>query len=324
MQSVEKRTVGIVTPAPRGTSLGNRVTAVRWAGLLRQLGHSVFVEQAYSGRACDVLVALHARRSHGAVERFREVWPGRPVIVALTGTDVYRDLETSPEAHESLAVATRVVALQPAALDKLSPNVQAKTRVIYQSAVRPPDLPSPVTDEFRVCVLGHLREEKDPFTTARALALLPAESDIAVVHLGSALTDAMRSEAESWTESERRYRWLGDVRHAEALRTLATCRLLVSTSHLEGACNAISEALVLGVPVLSTRISGAIGVLGESYPGYFPVGDAAALAELMRQAETDAEFYAALVDAGRERAELLTPARERAAWSDLLAELWQP
>ena len=48
---------------------------------------------------------------------------------------------------------------------------------------------------------------------------------------------------------------------------------------MEGSCNAMCEALALGVPVIASRISGLIGTLGEDYPGYFAVEDTQALAE---------------------------------------------
>ena len=79
----------LVTPAPRGSRKGNRVTAQRWARLLRELGHRVILREEYLGEPCEVLIALHARRGFAAVERFHRLFPERPVIVALTGTDLY-------------------------------------------------------------------------------------------------------------------------------------------------------------------------------------------------------------------------------------------
>ena len=53
----------LVTPAPLGARGGNRVTAERWARLLRGLSHRVRVVTAYTGGPADLLVALHARKS---------------------------------------------------------------------------------------------------------------------------------------------------------------------------------------------------------------------------------------------------------------------
>src|SRR5256885_5414693 len=111
--------IGIVTPAPSESRSGNRVTAIRWAKILRKLGHRVVISQSYNGEAFEMLVALHARRSSGSIKRFRRAHPSAPLIVALTGTDLYRDLSRSKEAQDSLDMATRIVVLQPQALVEL-------------------------------------------------------------------------------------------------------------------------------------------------------------------------------------------------------------
>src|SRR5690242_13579259 len=93
--------VGVVTPAPRGARSGNRSAAERWARILRELGHRVTLAEGYSGEPYDLLVALHARRSHEAVRAFRKQFPDAPVVAALTGTDLYRDMRTSAAARRS-------------------------------------------------------------------------------------------------------------------------------------------------------------------------------------------------------------------------------
>src|SRR5689334_8614872 len=94
--------IRLVTPAPRGSRAGNRITARRWATLLRSLGHEVKVESEYRGGAADVLIALHARKSHASVLRYRATHPEGKLVVALTGTDLYGDLGRSAAAHRSL------------------------------------------------------------------------------------------------------------------------------------------------------------------------------------------------------------------------------
>src|SRR5437867_799823 len=125
--------IGIVTPAPPGSHYGNRITAIRWAKILRKLGHRVSIAQQYNGEPHQLLIALHARRGHPSIIRFRREHPAMPIIVALTGTDLYRDIHISPQAQKSLKVADRIVVLQPRALRELAPKQRAKARVIHQS-----------------------------------------------------------------------------------------------------------------------------------------------------------------------------------------------
>lgn len=310
----------LVTPAPPSSRKGNRVTAVRWARLLRQLGHRVAIKQEYTGGSWDALVALHARRSAQAVQSFRRDQPNGPVVLALTGTDLYEEIRTSKVAQETLESATRIVLLQPLGMAELPPHLQAKARAIYQSA-EVPRSEGPRSDRFQVCVLGHLREVKDPLRTAKAARLLRPDSRVQVVHLGAALSANLADEARAEMAENPRYRWLGDVPRPRALRTLARSRLLVLTSRLEGGANVVSEALAASVPVLSSRIAGSIGILGADYPGYFRVGDTAALAALLERAETDSSFYRDLKRRCRKLKILVSPSRERREWARLLREL---
>jgi putative glycosyltransferase (TIGR04348 family) len=289
--------------------------------MLGGLGHSVVVASEYGGRPCDVLVALHARKSAPSVERFHDEHPDRPIVLALTGTDLYDEIRTSPDARRSLELATRLIVLQPAGLAELSEALRTKARVIIQSAERPLRPAAPNRSIFQVCVLAHLRPVKDPLRTAFAVRLLPSSSKIQVVHLGNALEETLADEARKEMAINPRYRWLGERPRAEALRVLASSRLMVLTSRLEGGANAVSEAIACSVPVISSRISGSIGLLGEEYPGYFPVGDTQALSDLLRLAETDAGFYESLTCWCERHAALFDPADERRAWHDLLNEL---
>ena len=119
----------IVTPASLTSTLGNSVTARRWAGLIESLGHRVEILATYEGQDCDLLLALHARRSHDSILRYRQERGAAPLIVALTGTDLYRDLPGSAEALESLQLGDRLVVLQKQALEALPEAVRAKGRV---------------------------------------------------------------------------------------------------------------------------------------------------------------------------------------------------
>jgi putative glycosyltransferase (TIGR04348 family) len=307
--------------APPGSRSGNRVTAMRWARILESLRHRVTIDQEYEGQPCDLLVALHARRSYPSIVQFRRTNPHRPLIVALTGTDLYRDIHTSRHAQQSLEWADRLIVLQPRGRDELPARHRSKVRVIYQSTSPTWQYPAKKKDSFDVCVLGHLRHEKDPFRTALALRKMPRELNICVLHAGRALSAPMARRALSLMERDRRYIWVGEQPRALARRMLVRSRLLVLSSRMEGGANVISEAVVEGVPVLASRIAGNVGLLGARYPGFFPVGDTAALARLLLRAISDSSFYEHLRRWCADRKPLFDPARERNDWSNLLAEL---
>jgi glycosyltransferase involved in cell wall biosynthesis len=169
--------------------------------------------------------------------------------------------------------------------------------------------------------MGHLRPVKDPFRTALAARLLPAASRVRVLHLGAALSEGMAERAREEAATNPRYRWLGELPRWKALGVLARCRLLSLTSEMEGGANVVSEALAASVPVLSSQVPGSVGLLGEGYPGYFPVGDAESLSQLLERAETDAGFYRILCEWCARRRRLVDPQRERRSWEDLLREL---
>jgi putative glycosyltransferase (TIGR04348 family) len=313
----------IVTPARAGSRTGNLHTATRWAAMLRGTGHRVAVRTEWRGERCDLLVALHAKRSHASVLRYRAAHPRGKLAVVLTGTDLYRDLPASVEARRSLELAERIIVLQDAAPRRLAPRLRRKTRVVFQSA-NPSLRHAPPPGGLRVAVIGHLREEKDPFRAAAALARVPADAGVQVVQLGAALAPGMDDAARRWMAREPRYRWIGSVAHARALAWLAKSHLLVVSSKMEGGANVIAEAARIGTPVLASRVPGNVGMLGRDYPGYFPFGDERALAKLLRRAASDAHYRPRLRRALRKRRRLFAPAAERAALRRALAPLLRP
>jgi len=313
--------ISLITPAPKQSRGGNRVTARRWARLLRELGHEVRVARDYRDEPADLMIALHAWRSAASIERFRAQHPEAPLVVALTGTDVYRYAASDAATTlRSFDLADTLVGLHDLVSDAIPREHRRKLVVIHQSATALPRR-APLQRRFEVLVIGHLREEKDPLRAAAAARLLPASSRIGIVHLGGAHDRQWAGRARCEMAENQRYRWLGDVPGHAVRRALARAPLLVLSSIMEGGANVVSEAVIAGVPVLASAIPGSIGLLGREYPGYFPVGDTAALARLMRRAEEEPAFRAALDRHCAKRAPLFAPEREREAWRGLLARL---
>ena len=312
--------IAIVTPARAASRTGNRHTAQRWAAMLRAAGHKVTLATEWRSGKPDVLFALHARRSHASILRFRETHADGKLVVVLTGTDLYRDINHDQDAQRSLQMAQRLVVLQEKGLQALPRRLRAKTRVIYQSAQVKAKV-APRGKVFRVCVLGHLREEKDPFRAALALKHIAPAEKIELVHLGKAMSPEMAAQAASLMAEEPRYRWLDVMPHWRALAWLARSQLMVMSSRMEGGANAIAEAACIGVPVLASAIPGNIGMLGADYPGYYPVADDKALAKLLIKAMRHQAYYQSLKRGIAARRHLFRPQHEQASLLRLLREL---
>jgi len=278
---------------------------------------------------------LHARRSHPSIINFRQTLAA-PIIVALTGTDLYRDIRTNHLARESLEIATRIVVLQPKAIEELRPSWRKKTHVIYQSVdnkqkptgarvtsakIRATKAEVQTNGNFDVCVIGHLRAVKDPFRTAMAARSLPDSSKIRVLQVGAAMTSGMAHRARNEISVNSRYLWLGEQQQSSVRRILSMSCLSVLSSRMEGGANVLSEAIAASVPILASRIDGNVGILGSNYPGYFDVGDTGQLARLLTRAETSPKYLGELKAWSKRLAPLVDPAREEQAWADLIAEL---
>ena len=270
------------------------------------------VKDASKAKLPDVMLALHARRSAESIAQFRQVRVEGGLILALTGTDVYSDIHTDEAAQRSLRLADRLVLLQPNAMFELPEAMRDKCHTIFQSATTlTPGKRS--SRHFNIVQVGHLRFEKDPFTPITALRLLPTESRIRLIQIGTAL-DAHHADTMAVVlQHEPRLRWLGGLSRAQTRQHIKRAHLLVIASKLEGGANVIVEAITAGTPVIASKISGNVGMLGEDYPGYFAFGHAQACAALMQRAESDSRFMKELTSACAKRAKVFAPEREAVA-----------
>jgi len=297
-------------------------TARRWAAILRDQGHRVDVSETYNGQAYDVMIAIHAWRSAPSIAEFKAKYPDNPLIVGLGGTDVNTFLNTDPAPTlQSMNMANVLVCLNSTIEKSLPKDLRGRLRVVHQSAKPLPRPRSPRTRSFGVCVIGHLRTEKDPFRTALAARLVPAHSRLKVRHLGKAHSSKWATQANREMAKNPRYTWVGEVSGGQVRQEYAKTHLMVISSNQEGGANVVSEAIVAGVPIIASKIGGNIGLLGADYPGYFPVGDERDLADLLYRAETDSAFLNDLQSHCDRLKKLFTPATEAKAWRNILSDI---
>jgi putative glycosyltransferase (TIGR04348 family) len=309
----------LVTPSLADANNGNWRTAARWARLLTP-DYRVIVQAAAEsptqGRAADAvaLIALHARRSHAAVAAWCAAYPERPAIVALTGTDLYKDLPAGdPAAQSTLARADALIVLQEDAPRHLPAAMRQRAHVVFQSARTLVPWPRKRPDRLHCVLVAHLRDEKDPATVFAAWRSLPPASRATLTIIGAALDPALGRAARDLAGADSRVQWLGPRTHPWTRQAIKRAHVLLVPSRMEGGANVVVEAITAGTAVLGSRMSGNVGMLGDDYPGYFAVGDAQQLAALVARAEGDRGFLRVLADACARRAPLFSPAAEALA-----------
>ena len=313
--------VVLVSPAlanANNVNNGNWHTAYRWSQFLS--GHCdirIVSSWAPGDAPADLMVALHARRSAPSITAWAGAHPDKPLAVVLTGTDLYRDILDDAAAQHSLAVATHLVVLQSDGLTALPERWRGKAQVIFQSAaaLKPTAKPSRV---FRALMVGHLRDEKDPLTFMAAAAQ-PLPAHVHLDQIGDALDPALGAAARATAAVHPHYRWLGGLPRAATRQRIKQASVLVSCSRMEGGAHVILEAVLSGTPVLASRVGGNVGMLGEDYPGYFPLGDSAALAALLRRCAQEPAFLGQLQRQCALRAPLFDVKRERQLVINLVA-----
>ena len=324
----------IVTPAAAKANNGNWQTAWRWAGLLRA-EFDVAIDQSWSSSSKyqpDALLALHARRSADSVAAWAKAKtapknaPGLAVV--LTGTDLYRDIAQDAAAQRSLDLAQQLVVLQELGVQNLPVQHRAKAQAIFQSTSSRQTL-AKTRRHLRVLMVGHLRDEKLPQTLFEAAQILSPHTDILIDHIGAPLDEDLGDQARATAAVFSNYRYLGAVAHEATRGHIQRAHLLVHASKMEGGAHVVMEAICSGTPVLASHIDGNVGMLGVAYPGYFPVGDAAALADLLVQirheqgqtAMPKKALYLKLQAHCQQRAPLFAPATEQHKLTQLVRQL---
>lgn len=314
--------ISLVTPAGKQSRAGNRTTAVRWGRILRTLGHKVAISETDDDPSADMMVAVHAWRSASSIRAFSERFPDRPLVVLLAGTDIYSFQKSHPEeTRDSMKRASALVCLHDLVWKSIPKRFHDKLNIIYQSSLPLPQPRKPAARRFEVCVIGHLRDEKDSLRTASAARLMPEDSRLHVVHLGKAHNAEWEKDALQEAAKNPRFDWRGEVAGWQVRRQFARSHAMVISSVMEGGANVVSEAIVAGLPVIASDIDGNIGLLGDDYGGYFRTGDTKSLAETLYRAETDPTFLKMLERQIKPKQKLFTPERELRSWKKLLMEI---
>ena len=317
----------IVSPALSDANNGNWQTAKRWARLLSDTYRTRIVQhwpdsdtKSFTpNHASDtVLLALHARRSADSVTAWHAQKGSSGLVVALTGTDLYRDIRTDASAKRSLQLAEKLIVLQPLGLNELPPEHRAKAHVVLQSTTSRKTLHK-TSRHLRAVMVGHLRDEKSPQTLFAAARLVASDDGVLIEHIGAGLDENLAQDAIKTGAACAHYTWLGALKHPQTRAKIQRAHVLVHASKMEGGAHVVMEAVCSGTPVIASRIDGNVGMLGANYDGYFALGDAQALADMLRLCQNDRAFLGHLSAQCALRAPLFAPQAELKALLQVLS-----
>jgi glycosyltransferase involved in cell wall biosynthesis len=332
--------VRVVTPFGAASGMGNWRTASRYAQMLRASGINASIHEAAKiDDACaesgqrTVGIVLNAARSASCVHTLAAA--GIPVMVVMTGTDLYgvlradRATETSYAAAESaMLTASMVLTLQEEAQQEIQrrwPALAGRVFVLPQTS--PPRKPhAPVvtvqSKTVRFLIAAHIREEKDPRTAFQAFHIAFPDGwaeradggrvPVRLIHVGGYQDKTLAHELMLLAGQFPGILLEGPLTHAETMRQMTHVHCLVQPSISEGGALVIAEAVACRLPVIASNIPAHRAQLGADYPGLFKTGDAHDLARQLRRFVADPEL---LSDLQRRQAALITklasPAQER-------------
>lgn len=311
----------VTTPYNKASLQGNNVTANRIVSILLEAGiKSEMIAKDEVVLEADVLIALHARKSAHFIKEFYTVNPEGKVILYLTGTDLYREIPNGCRICEaSMEGADALVVSQEASLSSIPPRFRAKSMVVHKSIQLPELSVDTEVDPRLFTVIGHLREVKQPFMGVESIQLL--DDAVRLKLLGDAVALDYDSLALDWQKRDSRFQWLGRLDYTETLEWMKRSVATINTSLVEGGANSVGESIVLGIPVLASKIEGNVGMLSADYDGYFMPDDRKGLADLMSRIVHDASFLKHLQRQVNARAEMFSRENEKNDWVEVIQKI---
>ena len=286
----------IIHPTSNARSSGNRITALRWGRILKSLDCSVQISTELPEPGIDLLIAMNPAKIGALALDYLANSPNCRLIFAITGTDLHGSETNLNLSIAALEKAFRIICINPLSKELLPAKLKSRCSVILQSCSNQILDDNSEISRKGVIIVGHLRSEKDPMLILDALEQIDKTSRPKVSHFGAALDESYRELAYQASTGPLPYTWYGEVEPQRVQQEMRKAKALVLSSRVEGAPAVISEAIAYRLPIIGTDIAGIRGLLGNSYPALFPVGDSRALAKLLSRLEKDENWRQHLTD----------------------------
>jgi glycosyltransferase involved in cell wall biosynthesis len=256
-------------PSGNGTTLRRLAHGLRAAGLvvteihLADRGSPPTVDaRELAGR--DLVHALHARKA-GVVIGAAVAALSLPLVLSVTGTDVYEDLvdpAREGELADVLRSAAAILVPDPGVTAILARLALESRCVVTPKAIENPEAWTALRapgDEGHLLFLhiGGWRAVKNQLFPLEPVMRLAAEfPGLALRFLGPVLEPEYHA---AWMRLAPRFAFaedLGVVDPCAMPAAMASASVVLNTSHSEGGANAILEAMASGIVVLASDVPG--------------------------------------------------------------------
>lgn len=146
----------------------------------------------------------------------------------------------------------------------------------------------------RICFIGRLDEQKNPFALFAAIKDL----DVQLVVVGNGALDRhLRREAETHRLP---VQFLGNVPHGQLPEVLKSAALFVLPSHYEGHPKTLLEAMACGVPVIGADVPGIRELICHRETGYLCRPTSGEIRAAIQDVMADADLRARMARNARE------------------------
>lgn len=201
-------------------------------------------------------------------------------------------------------------------------NFQEKSRIIW-NPVDEKYLTTQKTnnDGYFIATVGRIAAQKNHLLLLKAFNRIQDQfRELELRIYGEDSEKSVREALDQFVEEHRlagRVRFMGQCSSLE--KELQNAAVFVLSSDYEGMPNALAEAMVLGLPVISTDCpcGGSSMLIDDGVSGMLiPVGDEVKLAETMERLLSDKEFAAALGRNAARIADKVSPHKVYEEWKD--------
>ena len=287
--------IKIYSPTRDNVVTGNYVTAKRYAYHLQNLGHSVSIctgfEEKVNVEEVRCAFVLHAEKGFHVVKELAA--KNIPVVLVLTGTDLYRDIistKNSKKEHclRSIQLASAIVVLHENAVSDLLKVVsfpRERIFVVLQSVVdfKKRSFFFKKKNHYKILLLSNIREEKGIIIAIAGFLEfqknIDARTKFTLDHIGGVLDQGYFKKITNLLEGVKSVSFLGSAEKEKLQTILASYDLLLHSSFIEGGSLVIQEAHNAGLPIIASDISCHTALLGSAYVGLHSVGSAVDVSE---------------------------------------------